>query len=315
VGLESLAKVFGLSPRTAEKGIIHPFFLTWLNRQPSAELERDTKDGLTVYESVLEVSADELFVLHGKLCWLGSIPDRLCSDGSFFDNPIDPFLRVSKVFKVQLKYFWTVRGGALLWSNRKECLGSAFSKSGTRFAGCVDRKPSSVKSLFEHNSALRLHKALTSQQRDSYGLFVNEEQLLNALDAVVDSFGNSEKLQSEWLSDLLVQADTLRDLRNLSNSLKLRSQLIPFWGARLVENGPGSLELLTVARWNGMDEHLEKIQRDWAESQFEFLYSLKTAWSGLPRTRGRFRQSGPWRQIAEFRQSKSLFEIGWSDRE
>lgn len=315
VGLESLATLFGLSFHPDETRIVHPYFLTWLNRQPSAELRKESLGGVTIFESALEVSADELFELHGQLCSVGSLPERLCSEGSFLENPIDPFLRVSRDFRVQLKYFWTVRGGALIWSNQKECMRSAFEQSESRFSGCTDHARSPVRSLFGRRAALSLRRVVTAPQVESVGYFVNERQVMFDFNAVLEFLLNPKKVQSSWLSDLLSQASSLRELRELSKSLKLRSQVSPFWAARLVEHSPGSLELLTVARWMGLEEQLERIHRTWAESQFEFLYSLKAAWSGLPRTPARLNRSEPWQQAAEFKQSKSVFEIGWSEKE
>ena len=315
IGLESLTKTFGLNQVTDENALFHPFLLNWLNRQPSAELERESFGGVTVFESVIEINADEFFKLYGKLCGTGALPDLWCSEGSFIENPLDPLLKVSPDFRVQLKYFWTVRGGALLWSNQKECLISAFAQSGDRFADCSDQKSASTRSHFEGGSMRRLRSALTSKKKKAFGYFVNEQQILFDFAEVVRVVSDPQRVRSKWFYDLLIQANFVRELKNLSSALTLRSQVTPYWGARLVEHSPGSLELLTIARWMGLDDELDRIHRPWAESQFEFLYSFQTAWSGLPRTPARLRQNGPWQQSAEFRQSKSVFEVGWSEKE
>lgn len=315
LSLEKLSNAFGLKPQDTESQAFAPYFLNWLNRQPSGELERETLGAITVHESVVEVNADQFFTLYEKLCIISALPVQWCSGDGFFENPVDPLLRVSSEFKIQLKYYWTIRGGALLWSNQKDCLVSGFEQSVGRFSACSDHDSRKPSSLFSSSVQRSLKEALLPRQNKAVGYFVNEQNIRSGFDSVLLNLSSSQANGSEWISDFLQRSDARSFIKSFRVALNLRAAKIPYWGAYLTEKSPGTYELYTVARWLGQDDQLHGIQRQWAESQFDFLYSVKLAWAGLPRTPARLRQNGQWRPSKEFKKSRAVFEIGWSEKE
>lgn len=317
IGLEPLAQFFGLTHSEGRETPDAPFLLAWMSRLPRGELRASVDQGVLVHESVFEISPRELDDLFGRMCGLDAVPEDWCLDAGLPDNPLDPLMKVSREFKTQLKIYWTVRGGTLVWSNQKGCLISAFHSHNSRFSGCADIRNDRLQRAVVPSDALQLRRALLRSEQNAIGYFVNEANLKDAFDkALIEIRRNDVSAEGRgWIVDLLGREGVQALLGAIDSALTVRAERVPYWGATLTDRGPGRLTLLSVAHWQYTDTPLERIERTWAETQFGFLYSLNSVWTGRPKAPARLQHTGMRRTDTRLRHSNADFDVGWSEQE
>lgn len=290
-------------------------FPSWFSELPFAHLGVESIDGLLVHETVFDIGGEQIAALHGKLCELGNVGENWCSISDIFANPLEPVLYATHEFKVQFTVFWALRGEHLIWSNQRACLSVLAEGRNSERLSCGEltseaRYPTVS---FQEREILNTDSAKGTGM--GAGFFLNQRAMRHSFESLASAVVADPLDGATWLHDLIQGSTGATLLKVWRSRLQEQAQLLPSFGSRLNWLSPQTGQLSTFVHWFRGPGSKEQIDREWAESQFDFLYSLVAAWSGLPRGPGRLERTLPWQSQQSFWKSMTVYSLGWSEKE
>lgn len=286
----------------------------WLNTLPFAYVSDDGKESV-VHEIVMQLSGENISELLSRLCEMGNLSERLCSDEDLEDNPLRPILFATENFQLPLNLFWTLSGEHVVWSNSRPCLLSLIAQGANPGAGCGDSPSVVAKAKIpEKTSFMSLKRRPYESGSPSVGYWGNQLALERAMRDVFTRLSAKDVRGASWAQDFLLTAggESFRDktLATLSGWAFDWS----FWGAQLHYIGVDSGRLMTYAKCSQGSQPRGTLARNVSATQFEFLNALMSAWLGLPRSTARLSEAKPWESTETCWQAESVYRLGWSEQ-
>ena len=290
-------------------------FPSWFSELPFAHLGVESIDGLLVHETVFDIGGEQIAALHGRLCELGNVGENWCSLSDVFENPIEPVLYATEAFKAQFSVFWALRGEHLIWSNQRECLSVLAQGKNSERLSCGELPGEAGYPTVSFQEREILNTDSTKGAGMVAGFFLNQRAMRDSFESLASKVVAAPLDGATWLHDLIQGSTGGRLLKEWRSNLQGRALLLPSWGSRLNWLAPQTGQLSTFVHWFRGPGSGEQIEREWAESQFDFLYGLSAAWSGLPRGPGRLERTLPWQSQKSFWKADTVYSLGWSERE
>lgn len=289
--------------------------LSWFSELPFAHLDSLKSNGVSIYESVFDLSGEQLAGLHSRLCELGNLSAEYCEFSDFDQNPLDPFLFLTENFKAQFRVFWTIRGDHLIWASTRSKLLNLINVEDSQPVSCTLRSKSRSKDVLSlREERLFIFDSFKSESPYA-GIFVNNYALHFAIEEISKKVSADPIEGASWLFDVLQTVDGERAARALRDALEEGALLKPLWGARLSWRPPERARMLTFAQFLNPPIGDGQIQPIQGEKTFNFLYGWVSAWQGIPRGPGRLEHSSPWLSQETYWRSVSEYSLGWRESE
>ena len=186
------------------------------------------------HEIVMQLSGENISELLSRLCEMGNLSERYCSDEDLEDNPLRPILFATENFQLPLNLFWTLSGEHVVWSNSRACLLSLISQVSNPGSECGDSPSSKAKAkILEKTSFMQLKRRTFESESPSVGYWGNQLALEWAVRDVISRLSERDIKGASWAQDFLLTAggESFRD-RALATLTGWAFDW-SFWGAQL----------------------------------------------------------------------------------
>ncbi|NBO37231.1 hypothetical protein EBU99_01470 [bacterium] len=284
---------------------------SWIGELPFANLPQPNSYAL-IHSVLIHLDGIQIAKLYGQLCEARNISELWCEPSDLITNPFEPLLYASENFQTQVRIYWTVRGQHFLWSNSEKCLEKMLASSASAELNCGEVSNLAALNFSQKERSL-LRPTSRKSNRNGAGFYLNQMALQRCFDEVVQVLSGENVAGASWLQDTLVSANGERVLKSIQMQLRGSALMWPSWGAILELNSSHVGHLSTFVRRLKTPEKDELVDRKAANSQFEFLSGLTSAWWGLPRGEGRLESIRPWQRQHSFWTAVSEYRLGWSE--
>lgn len=289
--------------------------LSWMSELPFAHLGQEKMGDITVHESVFDVGGEQIASLHSRLCELENIPEYACELSDERQNPLEPLLFLTEHFKAQMRIYWSLRGEHLVWASTRSCLRRLLDLPTTDAASCSAPSGGPDHPVLNRSERKLLTSAPSSAVSGFTGVFFHQKRLEQVFSEVSNRLLSAPLNGGTWLFDVLQTAHGKKSLEVWSATISEAALLRPSWAARLSLMPQEKGQLVTLSQHATPPASDEKINHKQAENEFDFLYSLASAWHGLPRGRARLEQAIPWRRQGAYWEAMSVYGLGWRESE